>query len=56
MAKAGKRNLIVKFAGDANYKATSKTVKITIYKEKTKIAAKNKAFKRLAKVKKYAIM
>ena len=55
VAKAGKRNLIVKFAGDANYKATSKTVKIIIYKEKTKIAAKNKAFKKLAKVKKYAI-
>ena len=54
-AKAGKRNLIVKFAGDSNYDASSKTVKITVNKEKTKIAAKKKTFKKAKKIKKYTI-
>ncbi|WP_292792126.1 Ig-like domain-containing protein [Methanobrevibacter sp.] len=54
-AKAGKRNLVIKFAGDDNYNAVSKTVKITVNKEKTKIVAKKKTFKRSLKVKKYAI-
>ena len=53
--KAGKKNLVVKFTGDANYNGASKTVKITINKEKTKIKAKKKTFKRTKKVKKYTI-
>ena len=54
-AKAGTKNLVIKFAGDSNYNAVSKTVKITINKEKTKIAAKKKTFKKSKKVKKYKI-
>lgn len=53
-AKAGNKKLVIKF-GDSNYNTISKTVKITINKEKTKIAAKNKKFKKSTKVKKYAI-
>ena len=37
-AKAGKKNLVIEFAGK-NYKSVSKTVKITVNKEKTKISA-----------------
>lgn len=54
-AKAGKRNLVIGFAGDANYNAVLKTIKITVKKEKTKIAAKKKTFKKSQKVKKYTI-
>ena len=54
-AKAGTKNLVVKFTGDAKYSVASKTVKITINKEKTKIKAKKKTFKRTKKVKKYTI-
>ena len=54
-AKAGARNLVISFAGDNIYNAASKTVKITINKEKTKIAAKKKTFKKSKKVKKYKI-
>ena len=54
-AKAGKRDLVVKFGGDAVYKDVSKTVKATIKKEKTKITAKKKTFKKSKKVKKYKI-
>jgi C1A family cysteine protease len=53
-AKSGKKNLAIKFT-DSNYNAASKTVKITINKEKTKIVAKNKKFKKSKKVKKYTI-
>ena len=52
--KAGKKNLVIKLI-DSNYNAASKTVKITINKEKTKIVAKNKIFKNSNKVKKYAV-
>ena len=38
-----------------NYNAEAKTVKITINKEKTKIVAKKKTFKKAKKVKKYSI-
>lgn len=55
VAKAGNKNLVIKFAGDNNYNAVTKTVKITVNKEKTKITAKKKTFKRTKKVKKYAI-
>ena len=53
--KAGKRNLMIKFAGDAYYKSVKKTVKITIKKEKAKIVAKNKSFKRLLLNKKFTV-
>jgi predicted deacylase len=53
-AKAGSKNLVIKFV-KADKKSVEKTVKIKINKEKTKIFAKNKAFKRTLKVKKYSI-
>ena len=53
-AKAGSRNLVVKFDAD-NYNSATKTVKINIKKEKTKITAKKKTFKKAVKVKKYTI-
>ena len=52
-AKYGKRNLIIKFS-DSDYKLTKKTVKITITREKTKLSAKSKAFKKSIKTKKLA--
>ena len=52
-AKAGNKNLVITLESE-NYQAT-KTVKITINKEKTKIDAKKKTFKRTKKVKKYTI-
>ena len=53
-AKAGKKDMVITLTSD-NYNAAAKTVKITINKEKTKIAAKNKKFKRSQKTKKYTI-
>ena len=53
-AKTGKKNMVITLTSD-KYNATAKTVKITINKEKTKIAAKNKKFKRSQKTKKYTI-
>ena len=53
--KAGVKKLVISFA-DSNYNTVSKTVKITINKEKTKIAAKGKVFKKANKAKKYAII
>ena len=53
-AKAGKKNLVVKF-NNANYNVAGKTVKITINKEKTKITAKKKTFRKDSKIKKYSI-
>ena len=53
-AKAGKKNMVIKIENN-NYNPISKTVKITINKEKTKITAKAKTFKRTAKTKKYTI-
>ena len=52
--KSGNKKLVIKF-DDSNYNTASKTVKIAINKEKTKIVAKNKKFKRSVKVKKYVI-
>ena len=49
--KAGVKNLVIT-VDDSNYTA-SKTVKIAINKEKTKITAKNKVFKSTKKSKKY---
>ena len=53
-AKAGKKNLLIK-CNDLNYAVVSKTVKITINKEKTKLTAKNIKFKKTTKVKKYTV-
>lgn len=52
-AEAGKRNLKVTL-NNKNYQAV-KTFKITINKEKTKITAKAKSFKKSVKTKKYTI-
>ena len=52
--KAGKKNLVIKVNGD-NLNTASHTVKITVNKEKTKITAKKKTFKKSLKVKKYAV-
>ena len=54
-AKSGKRNLLIQFAGNTNYNAIRKTVQLTIKKEKTKILAKKKTFKRSTKTKKYKV-
>ena len=53
-AKAGKKNLVIKFT-DEIYNPVSKTVKININKENTKMVAKQKAFKWNQKVKKYSV-
>ena len=53
-AKAGNKNLLIGLV-DLNYAAVSKTVKITINKEKTKLVAKNVKFKKAKKVKKYTV-
>ena len=54
-AKAGKRNLVIK-TSHANYNTVSKTVKITINKENTRIIAKAKSFRLADKTKKYVII
>ncbi|MBQ2831439.1 right-handed parallel beta-helix repeat-containing protein [Methanobrevibacter sp.] len=54
-AKTGKKNMIIKIE-NSNYSPISKTVKIAVNKEKTKITAKSKTFKRTAKIKKYTII
>ena len=51
--KAGNKKLVIKI-NDSKYTA-EKTVKITVNKEKTKIVAKKKTFKKAKKVKKYSI-
>lgn len=53
-AKAGKRNLVIKFSDD-NYNSASKTVKISINKEKTRLYAKSKSFRKSIKIKKYTV-
>ena len=53
--KAGKRKLVVKFAGDNEYDQASKTVKVALNKEKAKLLAKKKAFKRALKIKRYVV-
>ena len=54
IVKSGKKKLIIKFSS-SNCNAVSKTVKINVKKEKTKIVAKKKTFKKSKKVKKYTI-
>ena len=51
--KAGTKTLKVKISN--NFKPNSKSVKITIKKEKTKIVAKQKTFKKSLKTKKYVV-
>ena len=53
-AKYGTKNLVIKF-DDSLYTA-SKTVKITIKKEKTKFTAYKKTFRRALKTKKYSVI
>jgi predicted outer membrane repeat protein len=45
----------IAFAGNDNYLASSKQVKVTVKKATPKLTAKNKKFKRSVKVKKYAV-
>ena len=45
----------ITFAGNANYKASSAALKVTVNKAKAKITAKKKTFKKAKKVKKYTI-
>ena len=52
--KAGVKNIVIK-TSNLNYNSATKTVKITISKEKIKITAKAKKFKRVLKTKKYAL-
>jgi hypothetical protein len=52
--KAGPKTLKITISD--NYTPSSKSVKITINKEKTKIAAKKKTFKKSKKTKKYTII
>ena len=54
-AKYGSKPLVITFAGDELYKSSSKTVPIKIQKEKTKITAKSKTYKKSLKVKKFTI-
>lgn len=51
--KSGAKNLVIKFE-NKNYNTATKTVKITVNKEKTKIVAKKKTFKK-GKKGKYSI-
>ena len=53
-ARVGIKNLVLKL-DSTNYNSAAKTVKVTVKKEKTKIAAKKKTFKRTTKTKKYTI-
>lgn len=54
--KAAKKYTVkIKFAGDKVYNASTKSVKVTLTKEKTKITAPKKTFKKAAKTKKVVI-
>ncbi|WP_405273149.1 right-handed parallel beta-helix repeat-containing protein, partial [Methanobrevibacter sp.] len=52
--KSGKKNLAIEFT-DNNYNTVSITAKISVSKEKTKLVAKNKKFKKSTKIKKYTV-
>ena len=45
----------IKFAGDANYSASNKSVKVTVKKATPKLTAKAKSFKKSVKTKKYSV-
>ena len=53
-AKSGAKSLVMQFS-NVHYNPTSKTVRVIIYKEKTKLTAKKKTFKLSLKTKKYTI-
>lgn len=53
--KAGTKKLTVSFS-DSNYNNTSKVVKIKIIKEKTKVSAKMKTYRKSLKVKKFPVV
>ncbi len=55
VAKYGKKNLVISFE-DSNYNKVTKTVKITINKEKTKLVGKNAKFRKSKKTKKYSVI
>ena len=48
-------NVKISFDGNSNYKASSKTVKVTVKKATPKLTAKAKTFKKSVKTKKYSI-
>ena len=54
-AKAGKHNLVITL-NNKNYNTITKTVKININKEKTKLIAQNTKFKKYLKIKKYGVI
>ena len=54
-AKSGKKNLEIRF-NDDDYNSASKTVNVSVNKEKTKFAAKSKAFRKSQKTKKYSVI
>ena len=56
VAKYGTKNMVIKYAGDSLYGAFSKTVKVTIRKESTKIVASAKTFRRSLKTKNYNVV
>lgn len=49
-------NAKISFAGNTNYAASSKSVKVTVKKAKPKMTAKKKTFKLKVKVKKYTVV
>ncbi|WP_295618249.1 hypothetical protein [uncultured Methanobrevibacter sp.] len=53
--KAGEKRIVIKFAGDNKYKLASKTAIVTIKKEKVRLIAKKKSFKKSLKTKKYSV-
>lgn len=55
VAKYGKKNLVISFE-DSNYNKVTKTVKIIINKEKTKLVGKNAKFRKSKKTKKYSVI
>ena len=55
-AKYGTKNLVIKYNGDSLYNPFTKTVKVTIKKEKTKITAYKKTFRRALRTKKYSVI
>ena len=54
-SKVGSQKLTIKYAGDNNYAAVTKTATIKITKEATKLTAKKKTFKAKTKTKKYTV-
>ena len=53
-AKSGAKSLVMQFS-NVHYNPTSKTVRVNIYKEITKVTAKKKTFKLSLKTKKYTM-